>query len=293
MSSEILSPLVALSSDLAGAVGRAGQAVVAVHARHRIPSSGIHWKRGLIVTADHTIRRDEEITIGLPDGRPAPATLAARDPATDVAVLRIEPDLLPEASIAGGDTLQVGQVVLAVGRGESGVTASLGVISALGGPWRTWRGGAIERFVRLDLNLYPGASGSALSDVEGRILGLNTSGLSRSVDIAIPAAAVTRIVNELLTRGRVARGYLGVGLQPVKLGDRRGVILLSVEPDGPAAKAGLMVGDVIVAIDGAAVRDPDEVQAALAPENVGRRLAASVVRGGASVEVGVVVGERP
>jgi len=290
---ETVSPLVALSNDLAATVDRAGRSIVAVHARHRLPSSGIHWRTGFVVTADHAVKREEEITVTLPDGRTEPASLAARDPATDIAVLRIDSALLSAATIGPDDALQVGHIALAVGRGESGVTASLGVVSALGGPWRTWRGGTIDRFVRLDLTLYPGSSGGALIDVQGRVLGLNTSGLTRSVDVAIPAATVTRILDELLTRGRVARGYLGVGMQPVRVGDTRGVIVLSVEPDGPAAQAGLLVGDVLLALDGSPVRDTDDVQAALRPENVGRRLAASVSRGGASVQLGIVVGERP
>lgn len=290
---EASSPLVALSNGIAAAVEQAGRFVVAVHARHRIPSSGIHWRPGLVVTADHSVKRDEEITVTLPDGKTAQAALAARDPASDIAVLRVEPGLLQAAVFAPDDALRVGHLVVAVGRGESGVTASLGVISAVGGPWRTWRGGVIDRFVRLDLSLYPGSSGGALADTDGRVLGLNTSGLTRSVDVAIPAASVTRLVDELVARGRVARGYLGVGMQPVLARDRRGVIVLSVEPDGPAAKAGWMVGDILVAFDGAPVRDTDDVQTALRPENVGRRLLASVMRGGASVELWVTVGERP
>ncbi|HLJ18234.1 MAG TPA: trypsin-like peptidase domain-containing protein, partial [Bryobacteraceae bacterium] len=166
---ETVSPLVALSNDLAATVDRAGRSIVAVHARHRLPSSGIHWRTGFVVTADHAVKREEEITVTLPDGRTEPASLAARDPATDIAVLRIDGALLSAATIGPDDALQVGHIALAVGRGESGVTASLGVVSALGGPWRTWRGGTIDRFVRLDLTLYPGSSGGALIDVQGRV----------------------------------------------------------------------------------------------------------------------------
>ena len=290
--SEGISPLVALSNGVAAAVEHAGRSIVAVHARHRLPSSGIHWRPGLIVTAYHSVKREEEITVTLPGGGTVPAALAARDPATDIAVLRIEGDL-PVVVVAPEDALRVGHLAIAVGRGESGATASLGIVSALGGAWRTWRGGIVDRFVRLDLTLYPGSSGGALIDTAGQVLGMNTSALTRGVDVAIPSATVTRIVDELLTRGRVARGYLGVGLQPVRAGDRRGVIVLSVEPEGPAAQAGFLVGDILTALDGSPVRDTDEVQTALRPENVGRRLLASVLRGGASVELWITVGERP
>jgi S1-C subfamily serine protease len=302
-SSEGSSPLLALSHALANAVERTGRFVVAVNARTRIAASGVHWRDGVVVTAEHALKRDEEIAVALPDGSTQGATLVGRDPSTDLAVLRIAPGLAtPE--LGGTEHLKIGNVVLAVARSaEIGIGASFGVISSLAGPWRTWRGGQIEQLVRLDLSLYPGFSGSAVVDTEGRLLGIATAGLSRTGGIALPATTVDRVVDQLLTRGRIARGFLGVGMQPVRLPaalvqslglcSEGGVIVVSLEPDGPAAKAGMLIGDILVALDSQPVADTEEVLAFLGPERVGNAVKASLVRGGARSELVVTVGERP
>ena len=295
--------LVALSQELADAVERAGRAVVAVNARPRISSSGVHWRRGAIVTAHHTIRRDDDIRVVLPGGRDVPATLAGRDPATDLAVLRVDDaELPPEAEFAEAQW-RPGQLVLAVGRSrETGVNATMGVVNAVHGPWRTWRGGLIDQFVRLDLTLYPGASGGAVVSPRGEVLGLATSGLTRLAGLCIPASTVDRTLKDLLDKGHVSRGYLGVGLQPVSipahlidklnLKERTGLITLSVEPDGPAERGGLLLGDVLVGLDGKPVRDTDDVQAALEPDSVGKPIQVSVLRAGAVKGLSITVGER-
>jgi S1-C subfamily serine protease len=304
-SSEVSSALLALSNDLAEAVACASQAVVAVQARPRMPSSGVHWRQGVIVTADHTVKRDEDISVGLPDGRTAPAVLAGRDPSTDLAVLKLQGLEFPTAEIGDAAGLRVGHVVLAVARpGERGrgLSASWGVISALGGPWRTWHGGQIDQFIRPDLTLYPGFSGGALVDTRGRIMGINTSG-PRSMVLTIPPSTVNRVVSQLLERGRIARGYLGLGMQPVRLPESLkrtlnltragGVIIVAVEPDSPAERAGLLIGDVLVALDGVPIGDTADVQALLGPERVGRAVVASIIRAGVLAERTIVVGERP
>jgi S1-C subfamily serine protease len=185
-------------------------------------------------------------------------------------------------------------VVLALGRsGERGISASLGVISGLGGAWRTWRAGHVDQLVRLDVTLYPGFSGGPLVDGEGRIVGINTSGLSRVMAVAIPVATVNRTVKDLLEKGRIARGYLGLGMHPVRLPDgRTGVIVIHLQPDGPAGKAGVLVGDVLLQLNGAAVTDNDDVHAQLGPDSVGKRLQAAIVRGGADTKLEIAVGER-
>jgi serine protease DegQ len=303
-SSETASSLLNLSNGLADAVERASGAVVAVNARQRIPSSGIVWREGVIVTAAHSVKREEEISVTLPDGRSVAAAVAGRDSGTDLAVLKVEGVGPPTAETANASSLKVGHLVLALGRaGERGsLCASLGVISALSGPWRTWRGGEIDRFVRLDLALYPGFSGGPLVDVQGRVLGINTSGLSRSAGIAVPASTVNRVADELLKKGRIARGYLGLGMHPVSLPDmlrnklnlhgKSGVIILSVEAGGPADRAGLLIGDVLVAFDGQDISDTEDVQAVLGPERVGKEVKATLIRGGAPVELNITVGER-
>ena len=282
------------------AVERAGRSVVAVHARPRLPSSGVHWRPGIVVTAEHTVRVEEEIRVAWPDGRAAPASLVARDPGTDLAVLRIGDTDWPVAEVGDSAALNVGNLVLAVGYGPR---ASWGVVSAVGGAWRTGRGGEVDRFLRVDLVLYPGFSGGPLVDASGKVAGLVTSGLSRQLELAVPASTVTRVVDELLATGRISRGYVGLGLQPVTLPealrhlapgpDARGLIVVSIEADGPAARAGMMLGDVLVALEGAPLHDPGDVQAFLAGRRAGTMVTASLVRAGAPLAVAITLGERP
>ena len=303
-SSETGSPLLALSNNLADAVERAGRSVVAVNARHQLASSGVHWRPGVIVTADHTIDREENISVTLPDGRSVPATLAGRDAGTDLAVLKIEAGDLPLAELADGEALKVGHIMLAVARpGETGVSASMGAISVVGGAWRTWSGGQIDRLVRPDLTMYPGFSGGPLVDAQGRVAGVNTSGLARSMALTIPVATVNRVVEQLLSKGRIARGYLGLGMQRIPLPENlksvleppvsEGLIVISVETGGPADKAGALVGDIVIAIDGKPVSSTDDVQAILDPERVGKTVGVRIVRGGTPSELQLTVGERP
>jgi len=300
--SEGTSALLALSNDLAAAVEQAGQSVVAVKARSRISSSGVHWRKGVVVTADETIKRSEEIMVTLNDGRTVPATLAGRDPSTDIAVLKLPDVELPIAQIEETTSLKVGHLVLAVGRSdESGLNASLGAVSALGGSWHSSYGGLIDQFVRLDLSLYPSIEGGPLVDAMGRVVGITVSGPRRTV-LVIPTATVNRVVAQLLEKGRIARGYLGLSMQPVRLPEHLkqtlnlpslgGVIVVNVEPDGPAEQAGAMIGDVIVALNGTPVSDPGEVPAMLGPERVGQTINAHMIRGGTSIELAITVGER-
>ena len=294
--------LAALSDDLAGAVERAARSTVAIHARRRIPSSGTAWRPGVIVAASHTIAREDEISLTLPDGRTAPATLAGRDETTDLAVLRTEAALTPvERADAGA--LRVGNLVLAVGRPGQSVTASLGVLSAVGAEWRTWQGGRIDRFLRLDLSIYDGFSGGPLVEAGGRALGLNTSGLARGMALTIPGSTVDHVADQILSGGRLTRGYLGLASQPVRLpeglrqglnlGSDFGLVIVNVEPDGPADRAGVLLGDILVALDGAPVSEPADVLAALGPDRVGRPIAARLLRAGQPTEVTITVGSRP
>ncbi len=286
--------LAALSGELARAVEKAGSAVVAVHARPRYASSGVFWRPGIIVTAEHTIRREEEITVTLPDGSRTAAALAGSDAGTDVAVLRLEDGTgtpLPRASAIPTP----GNLVLGIGRSEdSGVNAAMGIISALSGTWRTWRGGRLDNYVRLDLTMYPMSSGGVVVNVAGEAIGIATSALSRIAGVAIPGSTIDRVVEEILARGHVTRGYLGLGLQPVELPDhQKGLIVLSLEPEGPATKAGVLIGDILVALAGKAVTDTDDIQSVLEAKAVGHAIEADVMRGGASKKLAITIGERP
>jgi S1-C subfamily serine protease len=317
-----------LSDALAAAVKSAAQSVVRVEGRRRLPASGIVWSAdGIIVTAHHVVERDESIGIGLPDGRVVAATLIGRDPATDMAVLRAEAGGLTAIAWAD-DQPQVGQLVMAVARPGEGVEATLGVISSLGEGWRPpiWRPGGPPRrhehhhgpmgwggrgwgppmppmpfrpgnFLRTDLIMYPGFSGGPLIDASGKALGMNTSGFPmRGMGLAVPAATVQRVVTALLSGGRVQRGYLGVGVQPVRLpapirdqlAQETGVIIVSVEPDSPAERAGLMVGDIIVSLQGQPVRDVDELLILLSSDQLPAEAALQIVRGGQVQEVTVI-----
>jgi S1-C subfamily serine protease len=253
------------------------------------------WQPNVVVTAEHALKRDEEITVTLPDGSNVPAVLAGRDAGTDLAVLKVDSGKAAAAELGDTAALKVGNVVLALGRsGERGVHASLGVISGLGGAWRTWRSGHVDQLVRLDVTLYPGFSGGPLVDAEGRIVGINTSGLSRVMAVTIPVSTVQRVAKDLLEKGHVARGYLGIGMHPVRLPDGRGgLIVINVQPDSPAGKAGVLIGDVLMKLAGTDVADHDDVHAHLGPGNVGKKLKAAILRGGVATEVEIAVAERP
>jgi S1-C subfamily serine protease len=292
----LMDTLLALSSELAGAVERAARYVVGVNARRRFGSTGVHWQQGLIVTADHTVEVDEDITVTTPDGRTLAATVAGRDPAIDVAVLRVDTGDLTIAEITA-EPARVGHIVLAVGRGPR---ASWGLVSAIGDGRR--RRPEAADWLSLDLTLYPGFSGGPLIDARGRVVGMTTSGAARHFQIAIPAGTVDRTVDELMRRGRIPRPYLGVGTQTVRLSEglrerlqtdqRSAVIVVDVQPDSPAAAAGLMVGDVIVSLGGTRITEPGDLRAVLRPQHVGETVTLMVARGGEPREVRLTIGER-
>jgi len=286
------SQLAAFSNELAGVVKQAEGHVVAVHARPRFSSSGVLWKQGVIVTAEHTVRREEEITVTLPDGTNASATLAGADPGTDIAVLKVEGGPAGLKHVAAPDP---GTFALAIGRSEdSGVNASLGIISARSGEWRTWRGGQLDHYIRLDVNVFPTSDGGAIVNTAGELIGIATTALSRIASLAVPAVTIDRVVEQILTRGHVARGYLGVGLQPVELPDhQKGLIVLSVEREGPASKGGILIGDIVTALGERAVAETEDLQTALESHSPGTRVKVALLRGGDSKVVEITVGERP
>lgn len=293
--------LQALSDGLADAVERVGRSVVAVHGRRRIPASGIVWRPGVIVMAHHTLERDEDLAVTLDGGATVPATLAGRDPGTDIAVLRFEGDA-PAAEQADAEKLRVGSLVLAVGRPGKSVAASLGAISRVGGEWRTRGGGRIDRMVRLDMVIHDGFSGGALTGVDGRVLGMNTSRVGRGAPITLPASTVERVAAQLLERGYVPRRYLGLGGQPVRIppapgganpAGEMGVMVISVAPGGPADRAGILLGDVVLAFGGVPVGDPGEVMAVLMAQDPGDVVPVRLLRAGAVVEAAITIGEYP
>src|SRR5215470_4212127 len=299
--SESSRALHALGRDLAGVVEQVSPAVVAVNARRHLSSSGICWRDGVIVTAAHTIRRTEDISVILATGQTVSASFAGADPTTDLAVLKIDGAELSPPPFGDSSELKVGNLVLALGRGaQKGLNATLGIVGVLGGAWHTWRGGLIDQFIGLDLVLHPAAVGGPLVDSRGQVLGVNTSGLSRTTALTVPVCTVNRVIAQLLEKGHVARGYLGLGMHPIPLPQDlksalnltadSGLIIVSVEAEGPGSKAGILFGDVLVALQGTAVSSLRDLQNFLQPEFVGREIPVTIIRGGKPVELTIRIG---
>ena len=291
-----------LSDEMAGAVERAGQSLARVEARRSNPASGIVWSAdGFIVTAHHVIERPDTIQVALADGRELAATLVGRDPGSDLAVLRVEASDLTPAPRDDGNTARVGHLALAVAR-PHGLAATIGVVSTVGGPWRTWRGGQIEQLIQTDAPFHPGFSGGGLIDASGNLLGVISSQLGRGLNLAVPTALAEGIVATLTKHGQVRRGYLGVGMQPVALpaslrerlgmGQETGLLVVTVEPNGPADQGGLLLGDIIIGLAGQAVGGIDELQARLSGDRIGQATPTRIIRGGAIEERSISIGER-
>lgn len=290
-----------LANAMAAATEYASAGIVRVEARPRMSATGIVWSAdGVIVTAHHVVEQDENIGIGLPDGGTTTAKLIGRDPTTDLAVLRAESKTLAPRTWVDVNSLKVGQLVLALGRPGQKIMATLGVVSAFDEAWRAPTGGRIDHYLQTDVVMYPGFSGGPLIDANGHFIGLNTSALLRGVSTTVPVDTVRKVVDTLLTKGRISRGYLGVGAQPARLPaalaeqlkQETGLLIISVESNGPADKAGLMLGDTIVKIENEAVRHLDDLLGALSGDRVGKAVAVKIVRGGQAREITAVVGER-
>jgi S1-C subfamily serine protease len=300
----LMSSLQDLSNNLADIVEQVGNSVVAVNGGARISPSGIHWRDGIIVTSDESLQRYEEITVTTTDNRTVPATLLGRDSTTDVAVFQLQGGEIPVAKIGDATTLKVGHLVLGLARsGEGDLKAAMGAVSVVSGAWRSMSGGNIDSFIRPDITFYAGFAGGPLVDAAGFVVGMNTSG-RRGTALTIPASTVNRVVNQLVAKGRIPRGYLGLGMQPVRLPanlksalnltSAGGVIVVNVETNGPADKAGVLLGDVLVAFDGNSISDTGDVLALLNnSDRVGKTVSVQIVRGGALVELAIAIGEKP
>ena len=287
-----------LSRDIADLVGRLGSSVVRVDARRGRPATGIIWADNLVLTADHVLEQEDSIEVS-GSATAVRASIAGRDPGTDLALLRTEGLKGVPAPRGRSTDLRAGHFVMALGQpGELQVTA--GIVSGLSGSFRSWRGGQVERLIQTTAELLPGFSGGPLVDADGRVVGINSWNFGRGVSRAIPAETAERVAESLRTHGRIRRAYLGLGAQPVRLsqalasqlGQESALLVVTVEPGGPAQKAGLLQGDTIVTVDGDPVGDLDQLFGMLGRLEVGSAHRLGVVRAGERKDVAITVGER-
>ena len=293
-----------LSAQFAHIAEQADRFVVVVHGGSRISASGILWRSGIVVTANHMLRRTGEYEVRVWDKSSRKAALIGRDPGTDLAILQMEGLTSDTVQLGNAGELRVGQVVMAIGRSTLGdLSASTGIIARLGDSWQTWRGGRIDSLLRPDVTLYRGQSGSALVDSGARVLGMNTSALARSAVITIPNTTVDRVVDEILQHGGVFRPYLGLAMQPIaippelkaklKLQFETALMVMQVEASSPSAEVGIMLGDVIVGIAGEPIEGIEQIQRALSSSRRGDSIDIAYVRGGQLASAKVKLADRP
>jgi len=294
--------LAELSSRLADAVKSASTFTVAIHARRRIPSSGVVWRDGVIVSASHTVRRDGVVRVALPDGESTDATVVGRDAATDLVVLRANDLEVSPATFAAPSSGDVGSLVLAVGRPGRNVSSSFGIVSAVVDGWRSAQGSRIGQVLRLDLAVYDGFSGGPLVAASGGVIGINNSALARGTAAALPAVVVDRVVDELLSRGHIRRPFVGVAVHPVALNSATisrhhltsdsALLVVSVAENAPADAAGILIGDVITQIDGNDVARPIDLLDAFSGVSDGASISVGLLRGGVPQTVSVTPRDR-
>jgi S1-C subfamily serine protease len=294
-----MSNLQTLSNELAGIVAQTAPHIVRVEGRRRLAATGVVLGDGIIATANHVVKVDSDIKIGVDGGEVVSAELIGRDPSTDLAFLKTNASLakFPVAADVG----QVGNIVLALGRPGRTVQATLGIISALGQEWRTGMGGVIDRYLQTDVVMYPGFSGGPLVNAAGEMVGLNTSALMRGVSLTVPAATVVRVLGDIQAHGHVKRGYLGVTTQVARLPremrqqlqQKAGLLVVGVENGSPAAASGLVMGDTILAVANSAVMNHHDLLAQLTADRIGEKTPFSIIRGGQLQSINVVIGERP
>lgn len=295
--SNATNPLAQLSTSLADAVETAGRSVVAIHARRRIPSSGVMWRDGIVVSASHTVRRDGEVAVGLPNGESVRATVIGRDYATDLVALTVNGASASIAQRAAEDSARIGSLVLAVGRPGRKTSASFGIVSAVVDDWRAGQGSRIGRVLRLDLSIYDGFSGGPLVDASGAVIGIDNSALARGVPVAITASTVDRVVDELLEHGHMRRPFIGVAVQQVtlnaatvarhNLSHDSGLVIVSLVEGSPADSAGILMGDILLASGDRPLRRPIDLLDALNAVGADRALEMQLLRAGAVMRLSI------
>ncbi len=289
-----------LSNQMADAVERVASSVVLVNGRQRQPGSGLVYARDLVLTANHILERDDDLTILTHDQRKLAAKLVGRDPNSDLALLRVQ-DLQLEPLTPSAEAARIGQLVMAVGRtSEEGPMASSGVVSAFGGPIRSQRSVVLERYIRTDAIPYPGFSGGALINLAGHVIGVLTTGLIQGAALAVPVQHAKRSADLLAQQGTIKRGYLGISSQFIQLPTAQragreqeyGLLIVSVDEESPAQQGGVMVGDILVSLDGHVIQDIEDLHMLLKGERVGKTISLEVIRGAAVQTLQVTIRER-
>lgn len=295
------SALKGLSDELARVVEGAAASVVRVEGRRRSAASGVAWSAdGLVVASHHAVDVEDDIPVGLPDGRSVAGRVVGRDAGSDLVLLRVEAQGLVPPRWSELPAPRPGELVLSLSRPGRSARARLGIVSAVAGEWRTPSGARFESYLESDIALHPGFSGGLLLSADGAALGVNSAGLLRGSALSVPGAVVRRVVEALLSHGRIRRGYLGIGTQTVALpqplresaGQGSGLIVLSVQPDSPAARGGLLLGDVLLRAGDDALTHPGALVPSLDADRVGRELKLRLLRAGEARDVALVVGER-
>ena len=298
------SELAGLSQSIVNLVADTVRGVVAVKAAPYRVASGICVREDVVAVADHSLRREDKIPVHSAHGHEVQASIIGRDPGLDVAFLKAEGLGAKPLRAADPVSLKPGSLAAAVGLTlDAGPSASLGILGAVSGQRRTWRGGTLDHFYRLDINLYPSQSGAAVVDHAGGLIGLATPALLRHSAVAVPLETIHRVLEELLRTGRIREGYLGIGMQPIPIpsslrektgfSSDSGLIVLNVVSGSPAEKAEVQLGDILIALDSKPIPDVEELQGVLRGENVDRELKAIFIRGGEIVERQIKVAERP
>ncbi|HET9219636.1 MAG TPA: S1C family serine protease [Terriglobia bacterium] len=292
-----------LSKDIADKVAAVGESIVVVDGRAGHTSSGIVWKPDYVLTASHAIRGESGLDVASASGKVSRARLAGRAPASDIALLKLDTPLETTAALTESASLRVGEFVVAVARTRRGnIVASSGILGGLMGEWRSGRA-RIDQFIRPDLTLYPGFSGGALIDSSGKVLGMMTSGLAHRKPMAIPISTLNRIGNELATKGHTVVPYVGVVMQPVSVPEKiqkssgvatsAGLLVMHVEPSSPADNGGVLVGDILVSLDGQGVEAVEDLHDVLIRRGIHQNVPAILLRGGQKLELTLTIGERP
>jgi S1-C subfamily serine protease len=292
------------STAISGLVEKAGAYVAAIKSAPYRVTSGVIFREDLIAVNNHLLKREGKIPVHLPEGEAAEANIVGRDPAIDLAILQVPGAHWATPETEEDSALRAGALAVVVGRTlDAGLSASAGILGAVGGPRRSWRGGELDRFLRLDVNLYPSQAGAAVVSAAGRFVGMATPAILRHSALAVPMGTLHNVAQEMLSGGGIQQGYLGVGLQPVSLPEHlrsksplageTGLMIVSIEPGTSAEKAGLQLGDIFIAVGGASLTHVESLMGALRGKSIGKPVLFSILRAGEVTSVEIEIVARP